>query len=119
MKRLLLFALVVCLPVVGLAKKQHELQTAKVISQDIETQDRGAVVMPLYGGLVGVPISQRTNVVVLETSHHRLSMAEVGRRTIVLPVNGMVQFYQDGNWLIMVDSRGKKHKFTMLHEEIL
>ena len=119
MKRLLVFFLLLCLPVSVLAKKQVPLQIGRVISQDIETRDRGTAIMPLYGGVVGVPISQRYDTVVIETHGHRMTWAEVGKRTIVLTVNGNVQFYQDKNYFVVLDAGGKKHKFVLLHDEVL
>lgn len=106
------------------AKKQPEFQDAKVISQDIESHqvDRGA--------MTGTPLVRFSDTVVLETAHERMTWVEVssyatGTRTqdvvnaIPLPVHGTIQFFQDGNWFIVLDSSKKKHKFSLVHLETI
>ena len=73
--------------------------------------------MPLGSGVVGVPITRRSNIVVLETAKARLTWSEVGKNAIILPVNGTIEFYQDGDWFIVLDSKHKKHKFALVHFE--
>src|SRR6185312_7952530 len=101
--------------------KTHEVHTAKVISQNIGSSDRGIAAMPIGTMLVGVPISRRSDVVIVETSKARMTWAEriTGRGPIVLPVNGDIQFYQDGNWMVVLDAKHKKHKFAVVHFEQL
>jgi hypothetical protein len=104
------------------AMKQTEFQTAKVISQDIQSHevDRGA--------MTRTPLVRYSNTVVVETASQRMTWVEVssyatGTRTqdvanaIPLPVHGTIQFYQDGNWFIVLDSSKKKHKFSLVHLE--
>lgn len=102
------------------AKPNPPLETAKVISQDLETQDRGTAVMPLGRGVVGVPISRRSNIVLVETASERMTWGEDGngKNVIILPVHGTIQFYRDGKWFIVMDSSNKKHKFGILHLEV-
>jgi len=120
MKAVALFACLVCC-VPTLAKTESELQTAKVISQDIEANNRGAAAMPVGTMVVAVPIVRRSNRVVVETGNQRLTWAEAGngKNVLVLPVNGTIHFYRDGNWFVVVDSQHKKHKFGLVHEEII
>lgn len=33
---------------------------------------------------------------------------------LILPVNGFVDFYRDGNWFIVLDSKHKKYKFALV-----
>ncbi len=101
------------------AHKLVPLQSAKVISQNIGASNGGAVAMPIGTMLVAVPITRQSNIVVVETSHNRLTWSEVGKHMLVLPVNETIQFYQDGNWFVVLDSKHKKHKFALIHEESL
>lgn len=124
MKRLLLFALVLCLPLAGFAKKQHESETARVVSQDIRThqEDRGM--------MTNTPLVRYSNTVHVETATERMTWVEVstykmGTRTqdvveaIPLPVNGKIQFYRHGNFFVVRDASNKEHKFSMVHQEII
>lgn len=114
---LLLACLVLCVP--ALAKSTPELRTAKVISQNIGIDNNGAAAMPVGTMLVAVPLRRRTNVVVIETTKADVTLSELGngKHVIVLPVNGTVQFYRDGEKVIILDSKGKKHKFAIVHIE--
>jgi hypothetical protein len=75
--------------------------------------------MPIGTMMVGVPITRRSNIVVVETANQRLTWSEqVTRRgPVVFPVNETIQFCQDGNWFIVFDSNRKKHKFGLVHME--
>jgi hypothetical protein len=107
-----------CVPAFG---KEVPLETAKVISQNIDSYNAGTAAMPIGTMVVGVPITRRSNIVVVETAHHRLTWSEVvtGRGPVILPVNETIQFFQDGNWFIVLDSNRKKHKFSLIHMEAL
>jgi hypothetical protein len=120
MKALLsLFLLCFALP--ALAKSQPEIHKAKVISQNIGSYNGGVAAVPLGTSVVAVPINRRTNTVVLETPHKRITVIEIGNQNhfLVLPVNGTADFYVDGNRIVMVDSNNKKHKFGVVHLEEL
>jgi hypothetical protein len=124
MKRLLLCALVLCLPVFGLAKKKTDLQTAKVLVQDIRShqEDRGL--------MTNTPLVRYSNTVIVETATEKMTWVEVakyavGTRTqdvveaIPLPINGTIQFYRHGNFFVVRDASHKEHKFSMVHLEEL
>lgn len=111
------FAIFLLLSTAAFASKAHQLETAIVVSQEVSAGQRGYAVMPMGTGIVGAPIMRRSDVVVVETDHQRITWVEVGRRTIILPVNGKIDFYRDGNWFIVRDAKGKKHKFAMVHLE--
>ncbi|MGB9408379.1 MAG: hypothetical protein WCA89_12635, partial [Terracidiphilus sp.] len=85
------------------AKNQPEFQPAKVISQNIGSYNGGAAAMPIGTMVVAVPITRRSDIVVLETANHRLTLSEqmTGRGPVILPVNETIPFYQDGNWFIV------------------
>ena len=120
------FVLGVCL--LGIAStayaKQPEFQTAKVISQDIESHqvDRGV--------MTGTPLVRYSNTVVVETAAERMTWSEVATyatgtkvnevgNAIPLPVHGTIQLFQDGIWYFVLDAAKKKHKFSLLHEEVI
>jgi len=73
--------------------------------------------MPMGTGLVGVPINRHSNVVVVQAENERMTWVEVGNNSIILPVNGSVNFYRDNKWFIVLDAKSKKHKFSMIHME--
>jgi hypothetical protein len=118
MKTLVLL-LICCVP--ALAKTAPEMETAKVISQDIASHDGGYAMMPMGTRVVGVPIHSRSNVVIVETSSQRLTWAETGKSksAIILPVHGTVNFYRDGDSFVVLDAKKKKHKFALIHMETL
>ena len=118
MKTAVLIVLLLC----GLSAvaEQRPLQTAKVISQQVGAYNGGAVVMPMGTGLIGVPITRRSNIVVIETARHRITLSELANKHfLVVPVNGTVSFFTDKNLVVMLDSNNKKHKFTIIHLEDL
>ena len=120
MRSRIVFALaLLCFCVPAFAKKHHEFQSAKVISQNIKSYNNGVAIVPLGTMVAGVPINRRSNIVVVETDKYRLTWSEVGRKAIVLPVNETIQFYRDGDWFIVLDSKEKKHKFALIHMEAI
>ncbi len=120
MKRaLLMLALLAFAPVLVNAKNKHPVQSARVVSQQITNYNNGAVVLPLYGGLVGAPIIRQSNIVIVDTDSARLTWSEAGRSIIVLTEGEEVNFYQSRDYFIVLDSRGRKHRFALLHAETL
>ena len=120
-KLLVLSACVIFCCAPALAGKLLPLGSAKVISQEIGSYNNGAAVVPCGNMLFAAPIRRQSNIVVVETAHHSLTWSESprDRSTLVLSVNDTIQFYQDGNWFIVLDSRHKKHKFALVHMETL
>ncbi len=104
-----------CVP--AFAKKTLEFHSEKVISQNIGSYDNGVAVVPLGTMAAGVPIRRRSNIVVVENAKYRLTLSEVGRNFVVLPVNDTIQMYQDGKWFVVLDSQKKKHQFVLIHVE--
>jgi hypothetical protein len=94
--------------------KEPEWRTAKVISQEFQSSNGGAAAMPIGTMIVAVPINRISNIVVLDTETHRITLSEIGRKQIVLPVNENVRFYLDKGRVIFIDSNGKKHKFAIV-----
>jgi hypothetical protein len=99
--------------------KDHQMLTGKVLSQDLNSVNSGTAVVPVGGIIAAVPIERRSNIVVVETEHHRLAWSEYGRKTLIFVVGSTVSFYQDGNWFIVLDAQGHKHKFGLIHAEAL
>ncbi len=96
------------------SKEQHNWERGKVIAQDISSSPVGTYAAPVGTATVAVPIYRRSNSVVIETDNYRYEWNEVGRNMLILPANGFVDFYRDGNWFIVLDSKHKKHKFTLV-----
>ena len=112
-----LLILVTSISVVG--EKPHQWETATVISQNLGARQAGTYVGPLGAGQVAAPINLRSNVVVVETGDYRYSWEEFTRSPnwhhfVVLTVNDQVKFYRDGQWFVVLDSQGGKHKFTLI-----
>jgi hypothetical protein len=119
MKALLLFFCLTFCALPGFARKLVPLQTGKVVWQNIGSYNGGAVGMPIGTMYAAIPIVRQSNTVVIETGNERLTWSETGRHMLVLPVNGTIQFYQDGKWYIVLDSQRKKHKFALVHMETI
>ena len=95
-------------------EKEHKTEHAKVISQNLSSSAAGMYNAPIGNSTVAVPIYRRSNVVVVETDDYRFEWSESGNKMLVLPVNGSVDFYRDGDWFIVLDSKHKKHKFALV-----
>ncbi len=74
------------------------------------------------------PLVRYSNTVIVKTAHEKMTWAEVSsyatgtgtqdvQNAIPLPVHGTIQYYQDGNWFIVLDAVKKKHKFSVVHLE--
>jgi hypothetical protein len=94
--------------------KENEMERAKVISQDLNSSAAGTYTAPVGTARVSVPVYRRSNIVVVQTSSYEYQWSESGNKTIILPVNGEIEFYRDGNWFIVLDSKNKKHKFALV-----
>ncbi|MGD0199144.1 MAG: hypothetical protein ABSD27_00180 [Bryobacteraceae bacterium] len=110
------FALLLCFAAASIcaAEKKYNWERARVLSQNMHSSPVGAYAAPIGNATIAVPIYRRSNYVVVETDTHRLEWSEVGSSAIILPVNGSIEFYRDGNWFIVLDSKKKKHKFALV-----
>ena len=54
------------------------------------------------------------NRVTVQTSSQVLDWCEVGTKPLALPVNGFIQFYRDGDLYVVLDRKGRKHKFAVV-----
>lgn len=66
-----------------------------------------------------MPMKRKVNVVVLETREYKYELQESGPKPLVVPVNGEVQFYRDGDSVFIQDSKNKKHKFHLTGQTLL
>lgn len=115
MKKTVLVLLIAMVPIVAFSRdKEHEVEHAKVISQSMNSSQAGTYNAPIGSATVAVPLYRRSNVVVVETNDYRFEWSESGNKPIVLPVNGTIDFYRDGDWFIVLDSHHKKHKFGLV-----
>jgi hypothetical protein len=113
MKSLKLFSVLLLLvSTLAFAEKQRDWEMAKVVSQDLRTHAGAAYVGPYGPGLMVVPMTYTTNVVVVETRDYQYTWYELSKQKVVLPVHGSIRFYRDGNKFIVLDTAGKKHKFS-------
>ena len=119
MKRAVLSICLLCLGLPSFAKDPQATHPAKVISQDIGSEDHGLAVMPIGTMIAGVPITRTHNIVVIETPKYRLTLSEIGRKFVILPVNETIQVSQEGDQILVLDSKKKKHKFAVVHAEKL
>lgn len=99
--------------------KQFPMLHAKVLDQQMSTQDRGGVIVPLNGMLIGVPMSSWSNVITIQSRDGRAisTLRQTDKYPLILNVGGEVSFYVDGDKFCFADSHGKKHTFVLIHME--
>jgi hypothetical protein len=114
MKKIGLVLLFLQLSTCALAGDKHEMEHGTVISQDVNSSQAGTYNAPIGNASVSIPIYRRSNSVAVETDTYTYQWNEVGNKTIILPVNGEIEFYRDGDWFIVLDSKHKKHKFALV-----
>lgn len=117
-KVLTIFVLFCAIPAVT-GKEPVEKQRGTVISQDIGSEDSGAVAAPIGNIVAVVPIQKHWNVVVIQTETQRLTLQEEKRPFVVLPINESIEFYTEKDKYIILDKRGKKHRFILTRMETL
>lgn len=119
MKFSVAFVLLLSVSVPAFARKTIAVETGRVLQQNIDSEDRGTAVMPIGTMIAAIPISRQSNIVVVQAGGQRMTWSEriTRRGPIVLPVNGEVYFYRDGNWFVVEDAKRKVHKFSLLHVE--
>lgn len=114
MKYRFVLPILLLLSLFAAAGDEHQWEQARVISQDLNSSQAGTYNAPIGNASVSVPIYRRSNIVVVETDTYQYQWSEVGRKTIILPVNDVIDFYRDGNWFIVQDTNHKKHKFALV-----
>ena len=121
--RLKAIALSACLLGFGssaFAKEKPKLQSATVISQNVDYHTGNERQWFMDGSPVMVPTAQRSNVVVIETAKQRLTLTEMGFGSFIpLLIHGDINYYVEGKHIVIPDAlnNGKKHKFAITHSE--
>lgn len=119
MRRTLIFILfLVAFGPVAIAKEIKMLH-CKVLDQQMDTQDRGGVVVPLNGMLVGVPMSTWSNVITIQSldGHTTSVLRQTDKHPLIMNVGGQTEFYVDNGIFCFLDGKGKKHTFVLTHME--
>jgi len=111
---MVVFILTASAPSAFLAEKEHIWERGKVISQQRGSDRAGAAAAPIGGMVVAVPLYRNWNIVVIEAEKYIYQWNEVGNKQIILPVNGEIQFYRDGDYFIVLDAKKNKHKFALV-----
>ena len=103
------------------AKHAHTFLSAHVVEQHVDSTDTGEAFVPIGSILFHVPLRRSSDTVVVDTPMYRMIWQEkITRRGFVtLPVHGNIDFYQDGAWFVVLDAKGRKHKFSAIHIESL
>lgn len=119
MRRTLIFMVLLGISAVSTFAKEHELRHAKVLNQQMNSEDNGAVVVPLNGMLVGVPMTSWSNVITIQSldGHTTSTLRQTDKHPLIMNVGGETSFYLDGDKFCFLDSRGKKHTFVLMHME--
>ena len=54
------------------------------------------------------------NRITIQTTTQVLDWWEIGTKPLAFPVNGFIQFYRDGDLYVVLDKKGKKHRFAVV-----
>jgi hypothetical protein len=116
--RILCFVCIAVLPTVLAAKAKPDWQKAVVIDQLDKLGSEGADDLPR---IFGIPVQHQHKILVLDTEEgFRVTLEETAWRRedfLILTVNESVSYYREKDAFIMLDLKGKKHKFALLREE--
>ena len=98
------------------AEESYKWETATVISQTIGRSPMGEC---------SEQVGSHSNTVVVDTGTYRYSWQELTdgsdwHHFIVLTghdriAHEQVKFYRDGQWFVVLDDQGEKHRFCLLH----
>jgi hypothetical protein len=110
----ILFTLLALSPYALPEKKKIVMEKAKVISQESGSERSGVIGRPIDGMVVAEPIYKNWNKTVIETEQAKYELNELGNNWLVLPAKGVIEFYRDGDLLIILDNKNKKHKFAVV-----
>jgi hypothetical protein len=95
-------------------------QKAVVVDQLDRLSSGGADDLPR---MFGIPAQRQHKILVLDTEQgFRVTLEETAWRLedfLILTVNQSVSYYKEKDSFIMLDAKGKKHKFALLREEKL
>ena len=119
--KILLVILMVTVPTVLAAKEpKPDWQKAVVVDQLDTLRSGGADDLPR---MFGLPAKRQHKILVLDTEQgFRVTLEETAWRLedfLILTVNESVSYYREKDAFIILDLKGKKHKFALLREEKL
>lgn len=86
----------------AMAEQSHQWKTAIVISQKLTSDSNTVAVITGAHSYVWQEVSRSSD------SHHFLVL--VHDQT----VHDQVKFYRDGQWFVILDDQGEKHKFRLV-----
>src|SRR5262249_125679 len=92
-------------------------ETGHVVAQNYYTQNNGTYVGSLPGGVIGIPLTSNQNLVVIDVGSLRYTWAEKGRNRLIFTTNADTSFYRDGDYFVVPDIKGKKHRFYIVASE--
>jgi hypothetical protein len=98
----------------GKDRVQPPMQHGRVLSQDYSSQAAGVYTAPIGTAVASVPLYRTTNDIVIATDRYIYQWREIGRNRLILPVNGEIDFWQEKNLFIVLDTNAKKHKFALM-----
>lgn len=120
MKVLALILMMSVSTVLAAKDPKPDWQKAVVVDQLDSLASYGTDGLPLA---FGIPAKRQHKILVLDTEQgFRVTLEETAWRIsdfLILTVNESVSYYKDKNGFIMLDAKGKKHKFALLREERL
>lgn len=118
--KILAVIFMVSVSIVLAAKDKPDWQKAVVIDQLDTLSSGGADDLPR---MFGIPAKRQHKILVLDTEQgFRVTLEETAWRLedfLILTVNQSVSYYEEKDALIMLDAKGKKHKFVLLRKEKL
>lgn len=119
-KMLAVVLMAVVSTVLAAKEPKPDWQKAVVIDQLDTLSSGGADDLPR---MFGIPAKRQHKILVLDTEQgFRVTLEETAWRLedfLILTVNQSVSYYEEKDALIMLDAKGKKHKFVLLRKEKL
>lgn len=120
MKMLAVVLMAIVSTVLAAKEPKPDWQKAVVIDQLDTLSSGGADDLPR---MFGIPAKRQHKILVLDTEQgFRVTLEETAWRLedfLILTVNQSVSYYEEKDALIMLDAKGKKHKFVLLRKEKL
>jgi TonB family protein len=119
MKQFLFLVLLLPAMEIGLAeKKPVKTEKGKVTDQRVVMKETGAKATSTGGSILTMtPVYKKYNYIKIETEEHRYAMSQQNETPLMLTIGESVEFYREKDKLVLLDSKGKKHKFAVIQVE--
>lgn len=112
---LTVLAIAICL---GAKPKDVTWETGTVLAQNMTVHERtGTWMSPTSNQIQNYPMYLKRNSVAIRVGNRVYEWVEKNG-TMVLPVNGTIQFYREKGMFIVLDSQNKPHKFVAVSEMV-